>query len=64
VLEGIDRALDYGIKVKLNYLVMKSNIGEFTKIISYAESRGLSINVIELIPLGVPPGVYEKNTLE
>jgi len=60
VLEGIDRALDYGIKVKLNYLVMKSNIGEFTKIISYAESRGLSINVIELIPLGVPPGVYEK----
>ncbi|MEM1639138.1 MAG: GTP 3',8-cyclase MoaA [Desulfurococcaceae archaeon] len=59
VILGIDEAIKYGLKVKLNFLVMKSNISEFKKIVEFAESRGLNINVIALIPLGVPRSVYE-----
>ena len=60
VLDGIDRALDYGIRVKINYLVLKSNIEEFKDILKFAESKGVDINVIELIPLGVPREVYTE----
>jgi len=60
VLEGIDKALDYGIKVKVNFLLMKSNIDELPRILDYAESKGLDVNVIELVPLGVPAGVYSR----
>lgn len=60
VLEGIDKALDYGIKVKVNFLLMKSNIDELPRILDYAESKGLDLNVIELVPLGVPAGVYSR----
>lgn len=60
VLRGIDAALSYGLKIKLNFLVMKINIGELQSILDYASSRGLDINIIELIPLGTPPGIYES----
>jgi cyclic pyranopterin phosphate synthase len=58
ILEGIEQALDHGIKVKLNFLAMKINLGEFEKIIEYASSKGVDVNVIELIPLGTPHHVY------
>lgn len=58
VLRGIDAALSHGLKVKLNFLLMKINAGEFRSILDYASSRGLDINIIELIPLGTPPGIY------
>lgn len=60
VINGIREALDHGIRVKLNFLVLKSNIGEFLKILEFAELNGLDINVIELIPLGVPREIYES----
>jgi cyclic pyranopterin phosphate synthase len=60
VLNGIDCALNYGIRVKINYLVLKSNIEEFKAILEFAELKGVDINVIELIPLGVPKEVYTK----
>jgi len=58
ILEGIEQALDHAIKVKLNFLAMKINLGEFEKIIEYASSKGVDVNVIELIPLGTPHHVY------
>ncbi|ADG90886.1 GTP 3',8-cyclase MoaA [Thermosphaera aggregans] len=58
ILEGIEQALEHGIKVKLNFLAMKINLGEFEKIIEYASSKGVDVNVIELIPLGTPHHVY------
>jgi cyclic pyranopterin phosphate synthase len=58
ILEGIEQALDHGIKVKLNFLAMKINLGEFEKIIEYASSKGVDVKVIELIPLGTPHHVY------
>jgi len=64
VLEGLKVALDYGIKVKLNFLVMKSNAGEILEVLRLAEKYGLDVNVIELIPLGVPINVYTREHVE
>lgn len=64
VIRGIDEAIECGLKVKLNFLVMKSNIHELPSILAFAESRGLSVNLIELIPLGVPEAVYRAEHTE
>ncbi|MGC8953326.1 MAG: GTP 3',8-cyclase MoaA [Desulfurococcus sp.] len=58
VLKGVDEALNHGIKVKIDFLVMKVNIGEVKNIIEYASDKGLDVNIIELIPLGIPQDVY------
>lgn len=60
IISGIDEVLQYGVKVKLNFLAMKSNLSEFFKLLEFAETRGLDINLIELIPLGVPAEIYER----
>jgi cyclic pyranopterin phosphate synthase len=60
VLEGIDEAINYGLKIKINFVLMKSNLEEFPKILEYAISRNLDLNVIELVPLGTPQDVYRK----
>lgn len=45
---------------------MKINLGEFDKILEYASSKGVDVNVIELIPLGTPHNVYleERTSLD
>ncbi len=53
VLKGIKDALNVGIKLKLDFLVLKFNENEFEDIINYASKYGLDINIIELIPLGI-----------
>ncbi|ACL10540.1 GTP 3',8-cyclase MoaA [Desulfurococcus amylolyticus] len=58
VLKGVDEALNHGIKVKIDFLVMKVNIDEVKNIIEYASDKGLDVNIIELIPLGIPQDVY------
>ena len=58
VLEGLKVSLDYGLRVKLDFVVMKSNINEIPEILKLAENYGLDINLIELIPLGTPREVY------
>lgn len=58
VLSGIDAAIQAGLKVKLDFLLLKHNIEEFPEVVDYAERKGLDMNVIELIPLGMPPKVY------
>jgi cyclic pyranopterin phosphate synthase len=63
VLKGVDEALDRGIRVKVNFLLMKSNIDDLPRVLDYAESKGLDVNVIELVPLGVPAGVYSREHL-
>lgn len=60
VLEGIKAAVDAGLKVKLNYLVLSLNVDEFRDIVDYASSIGADLNVIELIPVGTPPDVYRE----
>lgn len=60
VLEGIEAAIDAGLKVKLNYLVLSLNAGEFKDIVDYASRIGADLNVIELIPIGTPSDVYRE----
>lgn len=60
VLNGIKKAIEYGVRVKLNYLLMRSNMPDFEKIIKIAENLHMDVNVIELIPLGVPREVYSR----
>lgn len=60
VLKGIDEALDHGVKVKLDFVVMRANLGELKSIIEYASGKGLDVNIIELIPLNTPPEVYRE----
>lgn len=60
VLVGIREALDRGIKLKINYLVLKPNLGEATSLFDFASSKGADVNVIELIPLGMSKELYES----
>lgn len=60
VLAGIREALNRGIKLKINYLVMKPNLSEGLDLINFASSSGIDVNVIELIPLGIGRELYEK----
>lgn len=60
VLRGVDKALEYGLKVKLNVVLMRSNIDDLPKVLEYAEQKKLDISLIELIPIGVPREVYSK----
>lgn len=58
VLKGVDKALEHGLKVKLNFVLMKSNIDELPKVLEYAELKSLDINVIELTPMGISEEIY------
>lgn len=60
VLAGIRAALDAGLRIKVNYLVLKQNAGEFEDILGYAASIGADVNVIELIPLGTAGPEYGR----
>ncbi|MFP3268602.1 MAG: GTP 3',8-cyclase MoaA [Desulfurococcales archaeon] len=64
VLKGINEALEYGIRVKLDFVLMKSNAGELKNIIDFASNIGADLNIIELIPLGTPNLVYSKEHYE
>ncbi len=58
VLEGIEVAVGLGLAVKLDYLITSLNAHEYLDIINYAESLGIDLNIIELIPLGLASGNY------
>jgi len=51
VLEGIETALDYGIKTKINTVILKENLDEIENIIDYASSKGIDVNLIQLMPV-------------
>lgn len=52
VIDGIDAALDAGLKpVKLNVVVLKENQGEFFKLMDFCKGRGLVLQLIELLDL-------------
>jgi cyclic pyranopterin phosphate synthase len=54
VLAGIDSAIDAGLHVKLNSVVLKNrNVGEVIDLVDYAVSKKIDISFIEEMPLGV-----------
>ncbi len=60
VLEGIDEALNYGHIIKLDYVFLRWNSQEFRSLIDYATQKGLDINIIELIPIGMDQEKYSE----
>ena len=58
VIKGIEAAVGLGLVVKLDYLVTSLNAHEYMDIINYAESLGVDLNIIELIPLGLASEKY------
>ncbi len=60
VMEGLIEALDVGLKVKINFVVMRSNVNEISRLLDFASRVSVSANLIELIPLGTPQNVYMK----
>lgn len=53
VIQGIDKALDCGIKVKINTTIMKGkNQGEILDLLDFAQKRGMVIRFLELMKLG------------
>jgi cyclic pyranopterin phosphate synthase len=64
VISGIREALDYGIRLKINYLVLKYNIGELADVLNLASKLGVDVNLIELIPLGMDRRVFDDLHVE
>jgi len=53
VLNGIQAALDVGIKIKINTVVTKDfNDDEIIEIINWAEKKNVDISLIEVMPIG------------
>ena len=53
VLDGIQAALEAGIKVKINSVVTKDfNDDELIEIINWSEKRGVDVSLIEVMPIG------------
>lgn len=53
VLRGIDAALEAGLGVKINTVLLKDiNDGEMERMADFAMERGIDIRFIELMPLG------------
>ncbi len=53
VLDGIDAALDAGLKIKINTVALKhDNAQTLPAMIEWAHSKGMDITLIEVMPLG------------
>lgn len=53
VLDGIDAALDAGLKIKINTVALKhQNAGEIPDMVSWAHGKGMDLTLIEVMPLG------------
>lgn len=53
VLEGIEAALAFGIRIRINTVALKNyNAEEIPQIISWAHQRGMDCSLIEIMPLG------------
>ncbi len=53
VLDGIDAALDAGLKIKINTVALKhENLEELPDMIAWAHSKGMDLTLIDVMPLG------------
>lgn len=53
ILDGIDKSIEAGIKVKINCVVMKGvNDDQIVKLINYSEARNITIRFLELMQMG------------
>ncbi|KLO22240.1 MULTISPECIES: GTP 3',8-cyclase MoaA [unclassified Marinitoga] len=52
VLNGLEKSLKIGLKVKLNTVIQKRNLSEIFDLIEFAAKLNLPIRFIELMPIG------------
>jgi len=64
VISGIRKAIDYGMRLKINYLVLKYNVSELVDVLNLASELGVDVNLIELIPLGMDRRLFEDLHVE
>lgn len=60
VLEGLILAKDYGLPVKLNFVLTGYNYGEIDALLDFASKNGFNVNIIEVIPVGLGNLNFEK----
>ncbi len=54
VLDGIDAALEAGLKVKINMVALKGeNDHEIVPMLEWAHSKGMDLTLIETMPMGI-----------
>lgn len=64
VLEGIDAALEVGLTVKLNAVLLKGiNDDEISSFIEFSEKKNVDVRFIELMPIGESIDMYEDRFL-
>lgn len=59
VVKGIDAALDAGLKVKINTVLMKQNFDDVPDFLKFAEERSIEIRFLELMKIGVALDFFE-----
>lgn len=60
VIQSIDEAVERGFKVKINTVIMQSNIDELPDFIEFARTRGIEIRFLELMKIGVALDFFDK----
>jgi cyclic pyranopterin phosphate synthase len=61
VIEGIDRALDSGIAVKINTVALKGvNDHEYIRLVEWCMDRGIDVCFIETMPMGDVDGRLDR----
>lgn len=62
ILRGIDKALNLGLKVKVNAVLMRQyNQSEFNEFLQWIKSAPLSLRLIELMQTGDNLGFFKQN---
>ena len=62
ILAGVDDALDLGLKVKINAVLMRDfNDKELTTYLQWIKNKPLSVRFIELMETGHNPAFFEKH---
>ncbi|MGE3608320.1 MAG: GTP 3',8-cyclase MoaA [Bacteriovoracaceae bacterium] len=61
VIKSIDEAVERGFKVKINTVIMKSNIDELPNFIEFVRDRGIEIRFLELMKIGVALSFFDES---
>lgn len=64
VLEGVRAAANHGIDLKLNVVMLKGlNEGELPRLVELARKLGASLQLVELMPIGIARELFEERHL-
>lgn len=61
VVEAIDCAIESGLQVKINTVLMKQNLGELAAFLEFARTRQIELRFLELMKIGVAIDTFENS---